>query len=790
MKEAEPLAKLAQTSGLKTPSRSTAVHKDECIYSTDTDKSPDGIYINLKSFESFGKGVLHLDTSGDNAIYLHVKRVLVPVNPEVNYSEDVTLDKVDSSTAINKEPGSTTNETAIVYKQKKTCDEVVEYEIYCPSLGLTVPLESAPQGLATICKAVIDHEAFNFNPDEFVWKDYLNESKYAEHLIQVEAPPVIKYENLVCDRCGAATNLWLNLSDGYIGCGRKNYDSGGCADGEEGAAIQHYNETGGIYPLAVKVGTITATSGDVFSYAADEDCLVTDPYLSVHLAHFGIDVSNLTKTEKTTAQLEIEKNEQHDWSEMGNGKSQVAQGPGLIGLENLGNTCYLNSAVQVLASVPELAKYFVENIESIATEVPEGTQPCGDVLLQFAKIVKALTTDRVVEQQRELLSRYRKACEEMGINYEEPEQLKNVAVKPSMLKYAIGRDNQRFATGDQQDAEEFFSHLLNTLVDMETEVKRRTKTNFKLKSFFFFKYRQYLVCESLNKMTYNDNEMHMLCLPLILQSETMELDPTVEINLQHCVSNWEREQEIDYIDQGKHHVGVITNALVTLPQYLVIKVDRFFYNMDGTSKKIVNPVVVPQEGIVLETQGEVDHKGYIVECNTREPKKAKHQGNDTLLQQLMAMGFQEKLCRLAMEREGNDNIDTCVNWILSNMDVVSEDTPDDKAGVVATNASILMDLGYPLELANRAAEKFGDDLAAAVDWLATEDFAPTTQVKQKGRYKLWAVISHIGESINTGHYVCHITKHGHWYTYNDAKVLTCDSAPTNNGYLYLFSRLE
>ncbi|GFE53644.1 ubiquitin carboxyl-terminal protein [Babesia ovis] len=806
MKDKDHLSELASNAGLKAPAKYAAVHKNECVYSTDTDKSPDGLYINLKSFESFGKEALHFDTNAKEAIYLHVKRVLVPIKQEdASDTAGIIGDVGGTTTDINQKTKNigakdtsgkeqfvdTKDQNAIVFKQKKTCDEVSEYEVYCPSLNIRMPLEGAPKTVASICKAVIDHSGFNYSSDEFVWKDYVSESKYAQYLIQVEAPPIIHYDNLKCDRCGATKNLWLNLSDGYIGCGRKNYDSGGCADGEEGAAIQHYNETGGVYPLAVKIGTISANTGDVYSYASDEDCLVVDPLLAEHLAHFGIDVKTITKTEKTMAQLEIEKNENHDWSEMGTGNSKVAHGPGLVGLHNLGNTCYMNSAVQVLASVPELATYFLENHYNIATKVPESTKPCEDVLLQFSKIVKALTTDSVVEQHREIVRRYRKACDEMGIDYAEPEQLKNIAVKPSMLKYAIGRDNSRFATGDQQDAEEFFSHLLNALVDMSTEVKRRTKLTFKLKSLFFFRYRQYIVCESLNKMTYNDNEMHMLCLPLLLYSQTEQLDPSVELNLQDCLTNWEREQEIDYLDGGKHHIGVITNALLTLPQYLVIKVDRFYYSMDGTSKKIVNPVAIPPEGLTLETQGEKDHKGYTVECNTREAKKAKHHIDPDFLQSLMAMGFSEKLCRKAVDHEGSKNLDACVNWILSNMDNVSESSASDRdSGSIAANAAVLMDLGYTLEQANVAAEKFGNDVAAAVDWLATDEACTRPLAKQTGRYRLSGVISHIGDNINTGHYVCHIEKHGQWYTYNDAKVLTCDTAPTKNGYLFLFRRYD
>ncbi|CDR95922.1 ubiquitin carboxyl-terminal hydrolase, putative [Babesia bigemina] len=805
---AQQIAQLAQGLALKPPRKNAAVHKAECIYSTDTEKSPDGLYINLKSFESFGKELLRFDRNAKGALYLHVVRRLVPRKPEAITENDSSANEEAvnheaSGDGVADDAGMSQEKEAVYvaggselmrfsFKQRKTCDEVVDYRVYAPSIQVSIPLDEAPDNVAAVCNAIIDHSGFNFSADDFVWKDYVTESKYAKHLIQVEAPPKINYENPQCERCGARTNLWLNLSDGYIGCGRKNYDAGGCSDGDEGAAIQHYQATGGVFPLAVKIGTITASSGDVYSYAPDEDTQVVDPYLADHLAHFGIDVKQLKETEKSTLQLEIEKNEKHDWSEM-NSESHVVHGAGLVGLDNLGNSCYLNSAMQMLASVPDLASYFCEHYDSIATRVPDTVKPCDDVLIQFAKTVKAMTTSRVVDQQLELIRRYRTACEDEHVDFVEPEQYKNFAVKPSMLKYAIGIKNKSFATNDQQDAEEFFSYFLNVLADMEPEINRRAKTPCKIKKMFFFQYRQYIVCEALNKITYNDNEMHMLCLPLITGGMSQEdIDPNQPINIMDCFNYWEQEQEIDYLDKGQHHTGIITNALLTLPKYLVVKLNRFYFKADGTSEKITNNVVIPSEGITLETQGERPRGGYTVECNTREVKKAKKQMNPELLQTLMAMGFTEKLCRLAGEHADSHNVDACVNWILANMDTVSQDTAtgENDASELAVNASVLMDLGYSLEQANRAAERFGSDVAAAVDWLATAELTVQATVKDKGKYQLLSVISHVGSKINTGHYVCHVNKNGQWYTFNDSKVLKYDMPSTGNGYLYLFKRSD
>lgn len=54
-----------------------------------------------------------------------------------------------------------------------------------------------------------------------------------------------------CSKCDMKENLWLNLTDGSILCGRRYFDG----SGGNNHAVEHYRETG--YPLAVKLGTIT-----------------------------------------------------------------------------------------------------------------------------------------------------------------------------------------------------------------------------------------------------------------------------------------------------------------------------------------------------------------------------------------------------------------------------------------------------------------------------------------------------------------------------------------------------
>ncbi|GFZ07483.1 ubiquitin-specific protease 14 [Actinidia rufa] len=77
-------------------------------------------------------------------------------------------------------------------------------------------------------------------------------SAYAMNLQQLDNGIMVPPSGWKCAKCDKTENLWLNLTDGMTLCGRRNWDG----SGGNNHAIDHFKETG--YPLAVKLGTITA----------------------------------------------------------------------------------------------------------------------------------------------------------------------------------------------------------------------------------------------------------------------------------------------------------------------------------------------------------------------------------------------------------------------------------------------------------------------------------------------------------------------------------------------------
>jgi ubiquitin carboxyl-terminal hydrolase 5/13 len=65
------------------------------------------------------------------------------------------------------------------------------------------------------------------------------------------------------------------------------------------------------------------------------------------------------QTDRSMAELELDLNQKiGEWAALQEAGShlQPLNGPGYVGLSNLGNSCYLNSVMQVLFTIPDFQK--------------------------------------------------------------------------------------------------------------------------------------------------------------------------------------------------------------------------------------------------------------------------------------------------------------------------------------------------------------------------------------------------------------------------------------------------
>ncbi|CAL9158542.1 unnamed protein product [Musa hybrid cultivar] len=353
-------------SRVRIPEPTNRIYKSECCISFDTPRSEGGLYVDLSSFLAFGKEYVgwNYEKTG-NPVYLRIQQRPKPV-PEDRPLKKPTL------LAIGVDGGFDYQETD--YEETHNIVILPDY------VSLPFPSVELPEKVRLAVDAILIAEGAERKEQLAAWTaEKKKVSAYVMNLQQINSGVVVPPSGWKCCKCDKTDNLWLNLTDGMIFCGRRNWDG----SGGNNHAIEHYNETK--YPLAVKLGTITAdlVGADVFSYP--EDDTVEDPLLAQHLAFFGIDFSSLQKTEMTTAERELDQNTNFDWNRIQESGQEVEPlfGPGYTGLVNLGNSCYMASTIQVVFTTRAFISRYYEHQSLKMAFAMATSDPTLDLNMQF-----------------------------------------------------------------------------------------------------------------------------------------------------------------------------------------------------------------------------------------------------------------------------------------------------------------------------------------------------------------------------------------------------------------------
>ena len=621
-----------------------------------------------------------------------------------------------------------------------------------------------------------------------------------EHVLLLEqaarpadAPPVLTPGvTAKCDKCELTNNLWLCLTCGHVGCGRKNFDG----TGGNNHGVDHGSDSG--HHVVVKLGTVTpAGTADLHCYACSDE--IEDPALAAHLGHLGIDVAASKITEQTTAELNLKLNLDMDWSMTREDgvPLEPMSGPFNVGIRNLGNTCYLASVVHALFEQPDFVRrYFVPSSEHEMTcRNADGHGKC--FRCQMEKLAKGVCSGE----------------------YE--------SISPSMIKSLVGAGHAEFSTARQQDAFEFHQHFVQFCSRNEHRDQGDDPTDA-----FAFQREQRLQCTKCNGVRYSVTNENSMTVPLPESALVSErgLDKSADakqlpvVDLRACLEATVAPTAVEMRCAKCEQTTPFTQSfrMRTFPKTFVVQVFRFVVDSGWVATKLRSPVVVNDYAIDLEglratglQDGEVelpDGAAAGAPAAAAAPEPAVDEAVAGNLSEMLGMPLAK--CRKALAATGG-NQDAAVNWLFEHGNDADDAMDVDAGGAAAGGAddaliAQIQDMGFTAGQAKRALHETNNSVERAVDWLfnhpetpadggmdaiaAAGDAAAAAAAAPVGsdgpaQYSLVAAVSHKGASVHSGHYVAHVRRNGEWILFNDDKVArTPDAHPYDQAYVLYFSR--
>uniref|UniRef100_W5MM90 Ubiquitin carboxyl-terminal hydrolase n=1 Tax=Lepisosteus oculatus TaxID=7918 RepID=W5MM90_LEPOC len=835
-------------STIRVPRPGDSVHKEECAFSFASPDSEGGLYVCMNTFLGFGAQFVerHYRRTGQRA-FLHIKRTRRPQKEEENGSgAGDPPKKKPTRLAIGIEGGFDVSE-------QDQYDQEVKVVIFPERLEVTSEdLANMPdvvrERVSLSMAGVLSADSASHNLQVQQWDGEVRQvSKHAADLKQldngVKIPPWVS--GWRCENCDLRENLWLNLTDGKVFCGRRYFDG----SGGNNHALLHYQQTN--YPLAVKLGTITPDGADVYSYEEDE--MVLDPKLPEHLAHWGIDMMTMEKV-----------------------CPHCLYSTSVLSLSCVHSACTRHqscpcpvSALPVLYSDQSCPCPVRDPRFRLRIPTPVDPSLCPTVLTGWTKLGYGL-----------LSGEYSKPAPDPGEDPSVTPEPKGdqVGIAPRMFKALIGRGHPEFSTNRQQDAQEFLLHFINM-------VERNCRSSDNPTEAYRFLMEERIVCQQSQRVKYTQRVDYILQLPVPMEhaTNTEELQeyerrrreaeetlspppPAVRavVPFSVCLAAFSEPETLEEFWssalQAKSTASK-TTRFASFPDHLVIQIKKFTFGLDWVPKKLDVSIDVPDSLDLSALRGaglqpgeeelpdlappplvtpDVEVKGIPGGFHGNEEDDSLCSPllfsasapvlDESTVGQLIEMGFPIEACRKAVYYTGNTGIDSAMNWVMTHMDdpdfsaplvlpgsssapggtPTSQTTPTES--VSEEHLATIISMGFSRDQASRALRATSNVLERAVDWIfshlddldsmdVSEGRSAADSVSEReppqgprvrdgpGKYELFAFISHMGSSTMCGHYVCHIKKNDQWVIFNDQKVCASEKPPKDLGYLYFYRRV-
>ena len=652
-----------------------------------------------------------------------------------------------------QEPPAKMSKLAIAAESEDDHYDIHTY-IKCLECGLSskdsdVLKASSSSKLDRVVSGIMTATTYSRKEEVKAWEQELTPCEHTL-LLQQHRSRKIDPQNLAnCSNCGLKENLWLCLECGNLGCGRAQF--GGMGGNSHGLA--HYNECQ--HPVAVKLGSITPEgTADVYCYKCDDEKV--DENLGEHLAHWGIILAERQKTEKSLTEMQIEQNLRWEFTMVTEDGKQLEPrfGPGLTGLKNLGNSCYLASVLQCLFDLPSFRQRY-----STISEPLTVVDPAEDLETQLQKIGHGL-----------LSGEYSKPDPDVVLSPGEVGHQKGIA--PAMLKALIGRGHPEFSTMRQQDSFEIMQHLFKLVTRSPHPGHFKDPTvSFK------FIMEQRLQCMGCKKVRYTSTEQDSIMVDVPLeQVPTLESEPPLykPVTMKKCLDILTAEEMVELTCSGcGRKDGYKKRTLFkTFPDVLTINARKMAI-VNWVPIKVDVPILVDESPLDLSSYLSLGKQNSETLLPEETVSKPSFTPNTDAMGILEAMGFPKNRCERALHATGNSDANSAMEWLLAHLDDPSIDDRLDLGeasgpgvGPDPEKMEMLKAMGISGGKASRALRETGGDLERAVDWVFShpevgdedgdevangpEEATEAGSNSLPARFQLQSIVCHKGTSIHTG----------------------------------------